>query len=197
MRAGGVCRPIVSAVHRKRRIDPQASRKNWREVARHWHAKANERARSTIKAGALGTVGAGPLSVRSFASLAAAFAFTSFAVPAHAGVLCMFATEKAVISYSLGWISGDNSSGVYATFAEGRNKTVTKPPEGQRPSWVYKIDPDHTWTFVSVDDLRRKIVFKGSKEGMVSGATAMDLVAVMNDADGAHPGVCEIGGPAA
>jgi hypothetical protein len=32
---------------------------------------------------------------------------------------------------------------------------------------------------------------------MVSGATAMDLVAVMNDADGAHPGVCEIGGPAA
>ena len=109
----------------------------------------------------------------------------------------MFATEKAVISYSFGWISGDNSSGVYATFAEGRNKMITKPPEGHRPGWVYKIDPDNTWTFVSVDDVRRKIVFKGSKEGMVHGATAMDLVAIMNDADGAHPGVCEIGGPAA
>ena len=27
---------------------------------------------------------------------------------AHAGVLCVFVTEKAVVSYSLGFISGDD-----------------------------------------------------------------------------------------
>jgi hypothetical protein len=62
------------------------------------------------------------LSVRSFAALATAFAFASFAAPSDAGVLCIFPTEKAVIGYSLGWISGENSSGLYATFAEAETR---------------------------------------------------------------------------
>ena len=40
-------------------------------------------------------------------------------------------------------------------------------------------------------------MFRASKEGMLPGATAFDLIALMTDADGVHMGVCEIGGPAA
>jgi hypothetical protein len=118
--------------------------------------------------------------------------------PAHAGVLCVFATEKAVVSYSLGFISGDDSSGMYATFAEGRNEgqgnKVVKPPEGQRPGWFCRIDASSRWTVTSVDDLRRRITFAPP---LIPGATAMDFAATMSDANGAHTGVCEIGGPAA
>ena len=113
----------------------------------------------------------------------------------------MFKTDKGDISYSLGFISGDNSSGLYATFAEGHgtrgDRKITKPPEGQRPGWIYKIDGDDNWTFTSVYDMRHQIMFRASKEGMLPGATAFDLVALMTDADGVHMGVCEIGGPAA
>lgn len=116
---------------------------------------------------------------------------------AHAGVLCVFVTEKAVVSYSLGFISGDDLKGLYATFAEGRNEgagdKVVKPVEGQRPGWVYQIDNGVNWTLTSVDDIRRRITFAPP----VLPGGAMDFAATMTDTNGEHRGVCEIGGPAA
>ena len=140
--------------------------------------------------------------MRSHAKLilaASAIALPCVTAPADAGILCLFQTKEAVVSWSLGFISGDNVSGLYATFAQGKKaadgvKTIDRPAEGKRPGWIYNVAAGNQWTLTSIDDIRRKIMFGPP---LLPGATAMDFGATLTDADGAYPGLCEVGGPAA
>ena len=58
-------------------------------------------------------------------------------------------------------------------------------------AWVYAIT-NGTWRFTSVDHTSRTIEF--TEGDRVPGSTRVDLIATLHDKDGAHIGVCEMGG---
>ena len=123
-------------------------------------------------------------------------AASTFASQANAGLICAFQTPDQ-LSYSFGYVEGSGQppnypTGMYRQYGSKSGGRLTKWDAATGgPAWVYAIT-NGKWRFTSVDDTSRTIEF--TEGDRVPGSTRVDLIATLHDKDGAHIGVCEMGG---
>jgi hypothetical protein len=125
-----------------------------------------------------------------------AFLPTCAVKSAQANVACMFAISErssAVYAvYALEFVRGDNVSGLYETSSELRNGGTVSFPARGRAGWRYEIAADNKWTFTFIGEPR--VITLGERtDGHNPNFIPMD--ASMTDAEGVHPGECEVGMP--